>query len=206
MQISCNLRQGKTKLRNFLQRPLKQLIIVGFKVNLPARFQYLPVFFQKISMGQTALFLVAFGPWITEIDIKPVHLAGCKQFRQKGGICINEEHIFKPFIFHPFHSHHHGVRYFFHGNKQGVRLGRCRSGGEAALAAAQLHLQFFRLWKQAAPIAAQGLGLGDQQPAAGFHPGLQVFLFSHAHVDFLPDLAPGREAASSHVTTKYVLL
>ena len=142
-------------------------------------------------MGQAALFLIALGPGVAEIDIDPGYLAGGEQLRQPGGIGINEEHVLQTLIHGALHGNHHGIRYLFHGDEQGVRLCLGRARCEATLAAAQLHLQIFCLGVQLPPMAPQILRTADPAISAGFHAGMQVLLFSHTHDGvFLPDPAP----------------
>ena len=94
MKVARHLRQLKTELRDLLQRPLKELVVVGLEMDLPALFQHLPVFLQEISMGQPTLFLIAFRPRITEIDVKAIHFTGGEKHRQKGGVGVEKEHVF----------------------------------------------------------------------------------------------------------------
>jgi len=159
-------------------------------MNLSAAFQHLAIFFQEIPVGQPALFLVALGPGIAEINVQAIHLARGEQLRQQGGVRIDEEHIFQPLTDDPLHGHHHGVRHLLHGNEQRVRQGLRRSGGEATLAAAQLHLQPLRLGIQLPPMAPHGLRLADPAALAGVHARVQILLFSHTHLGILLALAP----------------
>ena len=151
VEVPGHIRQGEAKLRDLLHGPIKELIVVGFEMNLSAALQHLAVFFQEIPVGQPALFLVALGPGIAEINVQAIHLARGEQLRQQGGVRIDEEHIFQPLTDDPLHGHHHGVRHLLHGNEQRVRPGLRRSGGEAALAAAQLHPQLPCLRHQLPP-------------------------------------------------------
>ena len=190
MKVARHLRQLKTELRDLLQRPLKELVVVGLEMDLPALFQHLPVFLQEISMGQPALFLVAFRPRIAEIDVKAIHFTGGEKHRQKGGVGVEKEHVFQTLRRYPLHGHHHGVRHFFHGDEQRVRLRLSGAGCEATLAAAQLHLQTFGLRIKRPPVPPQPLRIADPAIAAGVHAGLQIFLFAHTHDGFPPKSCP----------------
>ena len=141
-------------------------------------------------MGQAALFLVASGPGVAEIDVDAVHLAGGEKLRQAGGIAVHEKYIVQTCRLGPLHGHHHGVGDLFHGNQQHVRLGGGGLRREAALAAAQLHPQLPGIGQQLPPAAPQGTGVRHQQGRAGLHPGQQFFFLSHAH-SVLPPTRPG---------------
>ena len=56
----------------------------------PPHGQHPAVQLQEIAVGQAALFLVAFGPGIAEVDIDAVHLAGGEEVRQAGGVAVHK--------------------------------------------------------------------------------------------------------------------
>ena len=171
---------------DLLQGPLEQLVVVAFEVDLAAHGQHPAVQLQEIAVGQAALFLVAFGPGIAEVDIDAVHLAGGEEVRQAGGVAVHKEHVVQPRVPGPLHGHHHGVGDLFHGDQQHVRLGGGGLRREAALAAAQLHPQLPGIGQKLPPAAPQGTGVRHQQGTAGFHPGQQILFLSHAHGSFPP--------------------
>ncbi len=166
---------------DLLQRPLEQLVVVGLEVDLPALRQHLTVLFQEVAVGQPPLFLIAFRPRVAEVDVQPVDLAGSEHIRQQRRVAVHEPYVFQPRRLGLLHGHHHGIGHLLHGDEQHVRLRRRRLDGKAALAAAQLHPQRFRLRHQRAPVTPQGKGIHHPIVAAGLHSGSQVFLLPHPH-------------------------
>ena len=51
VEVPGHIRQGEAKLRDLLHGPIKELIVVGFEMNLSAALQHLAVFFQEIPVG-----------------------------------------------------------------------------------------------------------------------------------------------------------
>ena len=151
MQIPRHLRQREPELRYFLQRPLKQLVVVGLEMDLSSLGQHLPILFKKVPVGQPPLFLVALGPRVAEVDVQPVDLPVGEHIRQQRSVSVHEPHVPQRRVPRLLHGHHHGVRHLLHGDQQHLRL--CRRGphGEAALAAAQLHPQLPCLRHQLPP-------------------------------------------------------
>ena len=151
MQIPRHLRQREPELWDLLQRPLKQLVVVGLEVDLSSLGQHLPILFKKVPVGQPPFFLVALGPRVAEVDVQPVDLPVGEHIRQQRRVSVYEPYVPQPRVPRLLHGHHHGVRHLFHGNQQYLRL--CRRGphGEAALAAAQLHPQLPCLRHQLPP-------------------------------------------------------
>ena len=200
MQVAGHLRQPEAELRDLLQRPLEQLVVVRLEVDGAALGQHLPVFLQEVPVGQPPLLLVALGPRVAEVDIQPVDLALREHVRQQRGIAVHEPHVVYTGVPRLLHGHHHGVGYLFHGNEQHIRLRCRRAHRKAALAAAQFHPQLTGGGHQLPPPSAHGEGVFNKVHTAGFHSGSQVFLFAHPHIyvlaisrfsPIIPHLTPG---------------
>ena len=61
----------KARVLHIPQRRQKQVVVVGFKPDLPLLFQQSPVFLQLLRVGQAALVVPRLGPRVAEIDVDP---------------------------------------------------------------------------------------------------------------------------------------
>ena len=193
VEVPRHLREREAEQGQLLHGEGEQVLVVGLEVDLAPHFQHLAVQPQEVAVGQAALGVAAAGPGVAEVDVDPVRLAGGEEEGQLVGVGVDEIHIGEPGGHAPLHGHDHGVRHPFHGDEQHVRLRRRRPGGEAALAAAQLHPQLPGLGHQLPPFAGHGIGVPDQAVAAALHPGDQVLFLSHPHCAYPPGIGPRSE-------------
>ena len=181
MQVARDLGKGEAKLRNFLDRPLKQRVVVGLEMNLAVVLEHLAVELQEIAVRQPALGLPLGRPRVTEVDIDAVDLACIENFGQLVGVDVDEEDVVQLCLRRALHRDDHRVGHLFDRDEQHVGLRRGRLDGEAALAAAELHADLLRLGHQVVPAALALVGVLDLIRPAPLHAGKQVFLFAHSH-------------------------
>ena len=181
VEVPRDLGEGEAVAGDLLHGELEEGLVVGLEVDLAAGGEHLAVALQEVPVGQAAAGVAPVGPGIAEVDVDPVHLAGGKEEGQLVGVGVQEEDVMEPGVPAALHGHHHGVRHHLDGDEQHVRLRRGGAGGEAALAAAQLHPELPGPRHQGAPLAGHGIGVGDEVVGTALHPGQQVFLLAHSH-------------------------
>ena len=181
VEISGHLRQGKARLGELEQGPVKQGAVVSLKLNLPALPEHPAVTPQEALVGEAAAGMLHRRPGIAKVDVDEVHLAGGEILLQGGGVSVNKEHVGKAQGPAAFHCDDHGVRHPLHSHVKIRRVGGGSFGGETALAAAQFQPQegCIRLVRTPTPLFC--CGVLHQKRSAGIHPGRQVFLFPHPH-------------------------
>ena len=181
MQVARDLGKGEAKLRNFLDRPLKQRVVVGLEMNLAVVLEHLAVELQEIAVRQPTLGLPLGRPRGAEVDIDAVDLALIKNLRELVGVDVDEKDVVQLCLRRTLHRDDHRVGHLFDRDEQHVGLRRGRLDGEAALAAAELHADLLRLGHQVVPAALALVGILDLIRPAPLHAGKQVFLFAHSH-------------------------
>ena len=131
---------------------------------------------------EAALELLLFGPGVGEIYVDAGDLAGGEKLRQQHGVTVEEADVREPRVPHAFHGDDHGVRDFLDCAEQRAGLLGGHTGGESALAAAQLQAEPVMPRKIFQPAPAVSFGSVFKQPRAPLPARHEVGLFSHSQV------------------------
>ena len=150
-------------------------------MDLPAALEHFAVELEEVAVRQPALGVALRRPRIAEIDVKAVHFTLTEKFGQNVRVCVNKADVSQPLGGAALHRDHHRVGHHLDRDEQHVRLRGGGAGGEAALAAAELHAQLARLGHQLAPAALLGDGVLDLIRRAALHARHKIFFLSHSH-------------------------
>ena len=181
VQIARELVKLPALRLKLLERPLEERVVVGLKPDLAAERQELGIQREKRAPREAALFLPRLFPRVGEIDLNARDLARLKDLEQVLRVKVQKAHVRETSVRHALHADDHRVRHLFDRREQHVRvlLGRVRR--EAALAAADLHVQGLVAREGLQPFAAQRLGIFDLHRLAALHARDQIRFLPHSH-------------------------
>ena len=181
MQVARELAELPALRLKLLERPLEERVVVGLKPDLAAEREQLGIQRKERAPGEATLFLPRLFPRVGEVDVNARDLAGGEDLEQVLRVKVQKAHVRETSVRHALHADDHRVRHLFDRREQHVRvlLGRVRC--EAALAAADLHVQRRVAREGLQPFAAQRLGMLDLHRLAALHARDQIRFLPHSH-------------------------
>lgn len=153
VQIQTDILNQPAVAAHFLQCKLKQMLVVGLKMNLSVFREHAVVQCQKVGMGQTALALAVRRPGIGEIEIDAVDLSVGKNVGQTGGVKVQKLKVGEAELHRLFGCHNQGAFLALNGEIIDVRIPAGGLNDETALAAADLQMERVGVAEQRAPLS-----------------------------------------------------
>ena len=169
-----------------LEAPLKERDVVGLEPYLPAGRQGVVAQLLKAGRGQAALELLLFRPGVGEVYIYARNLARGEVFAEVGRVLGQETHVAQLPLAGALHGHDQRVGNLLHRDDEHIGIIRGHVAGEAAFAAAQLHVHLAHRRVGVQPASAQSLGRIFQYVGAALQPGDEVGFLSHSHDSHTP--------------------